>query len=1037
MPKTNATVILNNRYELGAELGRGGMGAVYRAHDSVLDRDVAVKLLSESGLGTEGRERMLREAQAIAKLNHPNIVQVHDAGQLDGTPFIVMELVEGTSLHDHPPQGFEAIAAVARQICAALEHAHSHGIIHRDLKPENVLIGPDGTAKLMDFGLARSVASRMTVEGQITGTVFYLAPEIALGHGIDGRADLYSLGVMLYELAAGILPFADGDPLAIISQHLHASVVPPRAHREGIPPALNALILRLLSKRPEDRPASAAEVTQALEDLEVGEVFDLEVHELSLLDRFVRGRLVGRDRELAEARAFWQRASQGQGQVLLVSGEAGVGKTRLVRELATWVELSRGSALVGECYAEGGAPYAPIAQMIRAALKVSLDLSLPTPVLADLATISPDLRTLHADLPSNQPLDPQAEKQRLFESVTAMCMSLADQTPLMLILDDAHWADGGTLSLLRHLARRLRQTRTLVVAAYREIELDEALPLTELLHDLDRERLANRIKLTRLDRQGTHELLAALFREEITPEFLNGIYRETEGNPFFIEEVCRALIDSGKLYFADGRWHRPGIEEMEIPQSVRLAVQARVRRLPETTQETLQLAATFGREFEYQTLSHASDLDEQMLIDALERAQHAQLIEELSTRRDVSFSFTHALIPSTLYEGISALRRRPMHRRAAESIEALRPHDYESLAHHFAAAGDRVRAIDYYRKAAGRSNGVHSYDASKRYLTTALGLLDAGELPEARLGLLEELADTHTVLGEPGDAIPHYREALEVWQDLAGASPLTVIRLHRKILDTVAWMAWYADRQRFEATARSSLQAGLKLIESQPPDGEIVRFWIALSYYASAEGGSPDWDEAERCAQAAMAIAQQLSDPGTLSAALDALERVYGARGLFRERLQVSLERLALSQDPQFGDLQEKTKILLGANWSYHLVGEFALGIPYGEQAENLAQEIRAVDLQVAALRSQAFSWFRLDRWDRLLEIDAKWRGLEQAYVNFFQRIGPMCFMLALNASVHALRGEHDEAARLRSQSNAIMSEATGPPEGWGRDNHY
>jgi len=1044
--------LINDRYQLGEQLGRGGMGVVYRARDSVLDRDVAVKLLSASGLGTEGRERMLREAQAIAKLNHPNIVQVHDAGQLEPStgsppgmagqageaiPFIVMELVQGPSLHDRPPQDFEGIVGVARQICAALEHAHSHGIIHRDLKPENVLIGPDGTAKLMDFGLARSVASRLTTEGEITGTVFYLPPEIALGHDIDGRADLYSLGVMLYEFTAGILPFADGDPLAIISQHLHASVVPPRAHREGISPAMNALILRLLSKRPEDRPASAAEVAQALDHLEAGEVIDLEVRELSLLDRFVRGRLVGRDRELGEARAFWHRATQGQGQVLLISGEPGVGKTRLVRELATWVEVSGGSVLVGECYAEGGAPYAPMAQMIRAALSLGVTRSLPNPVLADLATISPDLRTRHPDLPSNQPLDPQAEKQRLFESVTAMATSLADQTPLLLILDDAHWADGGTLSLLRHLARRLRQSRTLVVAAYREIELDEALPLTELLHDLDRERLAKRIKLTRLDRQETRDLLAALFREEITPEFLDGIYRETEGNPFFIEEVCKALIDSGKLYFEDGRWHRPGVDEMDIPQSVRLAVQARVRRLPETTQETLQLAATLGREFDYQTLSQASDMDEQMLIEALERAQRAQLIEELSTGREVSFSFTHALIPSTLYEGISALRRRPMHRRAAESIEALRPDDYESLAHHFAAAGDRVRAIEYCRKAAGRSNGLHTYDASKRYLTTALGLLDAGEMPETRLGLLEELADAHTMLGEPGEAIPHYQEALEVWQGLPSAITLTAIRLHRKIVDTVAWMTWYADRQRFEGTAQSSQQAGLKLIEGQTPDREIVRFWIALSYFASAERGSPDWDETERCAQAALAIAQQLSDPGTLSAALDALERVYGARGLFRERLQVSLERLALSQDSLFGDLQERTKILLGTSWSYHHVGEFAQAIPYGEQAESLAQEIRAVDLQVAALRSQAFSWFRLDRWDKLLEIDAKWRGLEQAYVNFFQRIGPMCFMIGLDASVHALRGEHNEAARLRAHSHTIMSEATGPPERWGRDNHY
>ncbi len=1036
--------ILNDRYQLGEELGRGGMGAVFRAHDTRLNRDVAVKLLPDHAYGPEGREKLLREAQAVARLNHPNIVAVYDAGEVETGatadepfPFIVMELVEGASLHEHPPKDLPELVKIAGQICAALDHAHSHGIVHRDLKPENVLIGPDGNAKLMDFGVARSMTSRLTEQGQITGTVFYLAPEIALGKDFDGRADLYSLGVMLYELATGELPFAQGDPLAVISQHIHATVMPPRAHRPEVTPALDSLILSLLNKRPEDRPASAQAVSLALQKWDAGGPLELAAGDLSLLDRFARGQMVGRQKELAEARGFWQRATQGEGRVLLVSGEPGVGKTRLVRELATWVEVSGGTALAGECYAEGGAPYAPVAQMIRAALKAKLDLALPTPILADLVILSPELRIRHPDLPPNQPLDPQAEKQRLFESVTALCTSLADQTPIILILDDAHWADEGTLSLLRHLARGLRQSRALLVAAYREIELDEALALSGVLHDLDRERLATRIKLTRLDRQYTLDLLAALFREEITPEFLDRVYQETEGNPFFIEEVCKALIDSGRLFFADGRWHRPAMQELEIPQSVRLAIQTRVRRLPETTQETLRLAATFGRDFDFQTLSHASELEERILIDALESAQRAQLIEELSSRREVTFSFTHALIPSTLYEGISALRRRPMHRRAAESIEALRPADYESLAHHFAAAGDRVKAIDYSRKAAGRSNAVHAYDASKRFLTTALALLDAGELPAIRLGLLEELGDAHSRLGEPGDAIPLYRDALGVWQDTSDGSPLTGIRLHRKIVQEVGGILRFADRQPFESLGRSSSLAGLKLAESHAPHPEVVRLWIALSTDAGANRSPPEWNAAERFARAAAAAAEQLDDPQILSAALDAVASVSGALGLFRELLEISLNRLALSQDPRFDDLQEKAKILLDVSRAYHHVGEYAQGIAYGEQAEVLARKIRAVDLEVAALRIQAFTWLRLDRWDKVMETDLKWRALEPAYVNFFQRIGPMCFMIALNASVHALRGESGGAAKLRAESQAIMSDAAGPVERWGRDNHY
>jgi tetratricopeptide (TPR) repeat protein len=268
---------LNERYRLDAEIGRGGMGAVYRAHDTLLKRDVAVKVLSEAGVGTEGRARLLREAQSAAQLNHPNVVSVYDAGEVDlpgleGTaPFIVMELVEGESLHTRRPHNLDETLAIIRQVCAALEHAHAYGIIHRDLKPENVMITPDGTAKLMDFGLARTVASRLTTEGTIIGTVFYLAPEQALGQEVDRRADLYALGVLLYELTTGRLPFDADDPVAVISQHLHAPVVSPQEYNPEIPHAVEDLILRLLSKKPKDRPASAAEVEETLAQLLAGE----------------------------------------------------------------------------------------------------------------------------------------------------------------------------------------------------------------------------------------------------------------------------------------------------------------------------------------------------------------------------------------------------------------------------------------------------------------------------------------------------------------------------------------------------------------------------------------------------------------------------------------------------------------------------------------------------------------------------------------------------------------------------------------------
>lgn len=287
------------------------MGQVYRAHDLLLDRDVAIKVLNQSSMGTAGRAHMLHEAQVAARLNHPNIVSVYDAGENEGVQFIIMELVEGSSLHEKPPASIEETLEIARQISVALDHAHSHQIIHRDLKPENVLLTPDGQVKLTDFGLARSIASRITTEGSIAGSVYYLAPELALGQDYDARVDLYALGVMLYEMAVGDLPFTASDPLAIISQHLHAPIVPPRACNENIPLALDALILHLMEKRPEDRPASAKEVIQALERIQAGEGEVGAASRPSLLDRIVRGRLVGREDELAEALKIWEQARDG------------------------------------------------------------------------------------------------------------------------------------------------------------------------------------------------------------------------------------------------------------------------------------------------------------------------------------------------------------------------------------------------------------------------------------------------------------------------------------------------------------------------------------------------------------------------------------------------------------------------------------------------------------------------------------------------------------------------------------------------------
>ena len=733
--------LIQDRYRIDSELGRGGMGIVYRAEDTLLERPVAIKVVSTAGLGTEGRSRLLQEARAAARLNNPHIVAIYDVGQaklpdLGGeTSYIVMELVEGQTLRDYQAQDIDRITRIAIDICDALTAAHSQGIIHRDLKPENVTISLTDTVKLMDFGLARiSGKTRLTEQGTLMGTVSYLAPEIISGQEADPRSDLYALGVMLYEMSAGRPPFEADNLTAVLSQHLHAPVVPPSAYNDQIPSALDRLIVELLSKRPEDRPPSAEAVRHSLENIDQATVSPYPSDAGPQLNRLVRGRMIGREEEFSQAVTLWHKSAAGQGQFLLLSGEPGIGKTRIVKELTAYAEISGGKTLSGLCYAEERTPYVPISQMVAQSLEDGFNLELPKSVLADLLTLTPELRLNFPEITPNERLDPEAERQRLFDSIITWFSAITREGELLLVVDDVHWADSGSLSLLRHLVRRLGRRRALLAATYREVELDEDLPFQKMLNDLSREHLATRIKLSRLSKEQTEKLLTTLFAEETTPEFLDGIYRETEGNPFFIEEVCKTLVDSGELYFEGDRWHRPAMDELAIPQGVRVTIQSRLGKLSKKEQSTLQVAALLGRDFEFNMLAAVSDLDEDALIDGLESAEEAQLIEEVKrTRLDATttFTFTHALIHSTLLSNLKTLRRQRLQRRVALSLEEAYPDRRYELApllgRYFAEAGDENKAVHYLLQAGDNARQLYAYDEAIEAYEGALIFLREGE----------------------------------------------------------------------------------------------------------------------------------------------------------------------------------------------------------------------------------------------------------------------------------------------------------------------
>src|ERR687895_1742963 len=273
---TLINTVFDGRYRVLRRLGSGGMANVYLAEDEELGRRIAIKILNERHAADEQFiERFRREAKNAAGLSHPNIVQIYDRGEAEGTYYIAMEYLEGQTLkemaaHREPLPVGEAIA-YARQILAALRFAHRKGIVHRDIKPHNALIDDDGRLKVTDFGIARAgPSSQMTEAGSIIGTAQYLSPEQARGSAVDQRSDLYSIGVVLYELLTGTVPFTGDTPVEIAMKHLSDTPRPPSALRTEIPPDLDMVVLRALAKNPDDRFQTADEMDAELARVEQG-----------------------------------------------------------------------------------------------------------------------------------------------------------------------------------------------------------------------------------------------------------------------------------------------------------------------------------------------------------------------------------------------------------------------------------------------------------------------------------------------------------------------------------------------------------------------------------------------------------------------------------------------------------------------------------------------------------------------------------------------------------------------------------------------
>jgi predicted ATPase/DNA-binding SARP family transcriptional activator/class 3 adenylate cyclase len=760
-----------------------------------------------------------------------------------------------------------------------------------------------------------------------------------------------------------------------------------------------------------------------------------------------RGAFVGRSDAAAALAAEWAAVPERGLRVVVLAGEPGIGKTRLVREFARSAHERGATVLAGSCHEETLVPYQPFVEALRHYIACCPPAELAvqvTPRRAQLATIVPELedsRTPHL------PTGPGAEQERfrLFEAVCTLLGDAAHLRPLVLFLDDLQWADQSSLLLLRHLARSAKDAPLMVLGTYRPVEVDDEHPLAEALAELRRSRALARLSLSGLDEAEVAELIAGRTGQQAPPGFVRRVADRSEGNPFFIEELLHDVGSQSDWELAAGG----------VPDSVRDLLLRRVRRLGDDCRQALAVAAVAGREFELDVLEGVLGHPRERLIDLVEEALDADVLVEPAQSAG-RLGFSHALFRETIYEQLSATRKAAIHGRIAATIEAApaeRPDERAgTLAYHYSAAGELRKAFDYHRRAATAAERVY---AQETVLENLDGAIVAGEMlgmtaaaDEAIRDLYSARAWTLHLLAEPEKALADLEHALE------GARAAGDRTSEMRLLNALG-IHWHV---RDPPAARRCHEQELRIAQELGDETGQVNALNRLSLVLANE---LEFAAAVELGERALAIARRAGDELAVSRALDSLklaalqlgdlerleelcmelERAQRRRGelwylqwTLCESCYVPLERCdwqeaerradeALAINKRIGDRNSGVLIRDALSWTARCRGDYARSLAFGREAVAGADTLDAGWLGWAAA---GLATPLLDLRAAELAIPVLERGLAAAERNrargqIFRCLGALC-------SAKRMAGAETEAAALAERVQRIAEQVTTPP---------
>ena len=858
------------------------MGVVYRARDPLLNREIAVKLVSSTDLTPELEERFQREAQVVAQMDHPSIVPIYDLGRHDGSLFFVMPVVSGTNLlrliRDQSLRLGEVVD-IGIQSADALDYSHSRGVVHRDIKPANLMVtreeGTGTRVRVMDFGLAHATTeSRLTKTGTLVGTVAYLSPEQVSSRAFDGRSDIYSLGTVLYECFVGEPPFT-GEVQSILYRIVHEIPQPPRALGAEIREELQDVILRCLEKDPSKRPQRASQIAEALRRHKSSLATDefrmsVVLSASRVIQRPATSAFVGREKEFAELQRRLNAAIAGECQFAIVAGEPGIGKTRLLEELKNLAAVRKIRVLYGRFVEQDRSfSYQGFSELVEDYFR-SRESGSASSDRPDFSDLAPDLIALFPQLSEISELrsavsgdsriatsteEKKAEDRiQIFELLARTLTRIAGGKPLVLILENLHGAEI-SIEALQYIVRRLRPTPTLIVGSYRQTETDKRHPLIRMLESFADDPRFTALTLGPFSPSEHRSLVESLVgAPKVSDDLAERLREATEGNPFFTKELVRSLTESGGIAKDDtGAWSFSKEAEISadvLPATIQQAVEKRIERLPDDLRDLLSIASVLGKSFDskdLQTLAEgADDLD-----DEIDRLIREGILEEERESRGDRLAFSSGIVRDVLYAALPRRKRRSLHRKYGELIEkryaGRLDRVYPELVHHFWQADVAEKTVEYGLKLAQKSLDAFSAEDTIRVAKITLDFLEEEDQEgdrsvegEARL----ILAQGHRMAGNTDSALREAEAAVKAFEGKT-QHERAVVAIH-----FAAETAWQA--RRIEE-ARRWVEQGIEVARAAGGSDHLTKllslaatvanlrgeYAKAAAYQAEIEGLSP------------------------------------------------------------------------------------------------------------------------------------------------------------------------------------------------------